>query len=93
MKSLRTPIQKFAALRRCGAIHCAMACSLVLAVTFGAVSLEYWSGRTYRFIFDTWQGMTVESYRNLALVTALLGWLVSQAPDRGETRHRRPFRP
>ena len=37
-------------------------------------------------------GMTWESYRNLALVTVFLGWILSRAPER-QTNFRRPFRP
>lgn len=92
MKTTRFHLTRVTARRRNGAIHVALACGVVAASVFGTLSLEYWSGRTVQMLFDAWQGMTLESYRNLILVTAILGWLVSQSSE-SRTTHRRQFRP
>ncbi len=92
MRAFRSRFQQIADWRRHGAVHCVLACSLFMAITLCSFSLEYWSGRTFHLVADTFNGMTWESYRNLALITVFLGWLLSRAPER-HTQHRRPFRP
>lgn len=93
MKVFRHQLSRVVSLRRKGAVNLAIASAMVALTVAGSLSLEYLSGRTFDLLYNTWQGMTLESYRNLVLVTAILGWLVSQSSSSQSTTHRRPFRP
>jgi hypothetical protein len=92
MRVFRSRIHQMADWRRQGVVHCVLATSLLLAATLCSLSLEYWSNRTFHLVATTFNGMTWESYRNLALITVFLGWVLSRTPER-QTTHRRPFRP
>lgn len=92
MRMIRSQFHRMSDWRRSGAVHCALAGSILLAALMGSMSIEYWSGRTAQMLLNAVHGMTWESYRNLALITVFLGWLLSRAPERS-THFRRPFRP
>ena len=92
MRKVQFHFKRFSQRHRKGLLNITLAAGMVVAVLIGAVSLEYWSGRAFDFFFVRWQGMSLESYRNLILVVAMLGWLLSHSSS-SQVKHRHHFRP